>query len=553
MLRKQRLLSLANASNTYTPGFPVPNRKKTSKDKSKVYERSILSTRSSPTSAAVSTFNGAGYRGYYNSQVLDWSQRLYAPTAIECADLHSSSLSTFSSSMTRDFWFTTKMKTTPQTVIPSCPTISLPSTPSSSVECKDEELPRTEENDEELKEAPSLITNRVRMYFNSSQRAMLRQWIGCCRQAYNMVTADFRQLRTLRSQAAYRGMLKDKILGEWSYMKGVPYNALDEVLKQAVSNIKSARTNLQRGNIPHYKAPFRCKKKDTQMLPVRAQNITRDLKIYPRSLFSKNLYSEADKYIQKHREHTNYDPARLVRDSQLIYKRRAKRWYLCLVSQRNGLTDREKQASVSQTYSANPSVVAIDPGNRTFATWYSPSHGIGKVGDGDGQKLIKLCLHLDTLYGKRARANHKKKCNLNRAIAKLRSRLENLREDFHRKVSSWLTKTFDVIVLPVFNTHLMAKRGERNIGTKTVRGLMTWAHGKFRQTLKTMCAQTGTTLIHPSEAYTSKTCSTCGWIDERLGGSEVFRCLQEHKNVDRDVNGARGIFLRALLGGALSL
>ena len=369
---------------------------------------------------------------------------------------------------------------------------------------------------------------------------------------------------------AYRELLREKLRDEWSYLAEVPYNARDEAMKEARANIKSAITNVKRGHIKHFTTPFRLKKNDTQTLPVRAQNITKDLHIYPRMLFTKELVgsdsSKPTKHVERCRKKTNYDASRTVRDSRLLYKRRAKEWYLCLVSKTDGQRDGprvcDNQATPSETplsettpteTSPSLTVASLDPGNRTFFTWFSPTHGIGKVGEGDGQKLIKICLHLDALYGKRAKATRHKKGNLNRAIAKLRKRLESLRDDFHRKVSSWLTRTFDVIVLPVFNTHLMARRGQRKIGTKTVRGLMTWAHGKFRQTLSAMCLRTGTALLHPSEAYTSKTCSTCGWVDQKLGGQEVFRCVNEHKNVDRDVNGARGILLRALLGGALCL
>ena len=108
-------------------------------------------------------------------------------------------------------------------------------------------------------------------------------------------------------------------------------------------------------------------------------------------------------------------------------------------------------------------------------------------------------------------------------------------------------------MIPIFNAHLMSKRGCRKIRTKTVRGMMSWAHGKFRETLKSMCDKKGKVMINPSESYTSKTCSSCGWIDEKLGGKKTFRCRKKGKIVDRDVNGARGIFLRALLGGALQL
>ena len=48
-----------------------------------------------------------------------------------------------------------------------------------------------------------------------------------------------------------------------------------------------------------------------------------------------------------------------------------------------------------------------------------------------------------------------------------------------------------------------------------------------------------------NEAYTSKTCSWDGSVEEKLGGRAVIRD-EDGFGMDRDVNGARGIFLRAL-------
>ena len=48
-----------------------------------------------------------------------------------------------------------------------------------------------------------------------------------------------------------------------------------------------------------------------------------------------------------------------------------------------------------------------------------------------------------------------------------------------------------------------------------------------------------------NEAYTSKTCSWSGEIVPNLGGRRVV-AGSDGVRVNRDINGARGIFLRAL-------
>jgi len=46
-----------------------------------------------------------------------------------------------------------------------------------------------------------------------------------------------------------------------------------------------------------------------------------------------------------------------------------------------------------------------------------------------------------------------------------------------------------------------------------------------------------------NEAYTSKTCSYCG-KQQNIGSKKVMKCSYCGTSVDRDYNGARGIFLK---------
>ena len=50
-------------------------------------------------------------------------------------------------------------------------------------------------------------------------------------------------------------------------------------------------------------------------------------------------------------------------------------------------------------------------------------------------------------------------------------------------------------------------------------------------------------LHHVNEAYTSKTCSCCGKINN-CGSSKIYKCESCSLIMDRDVNGARNIFIK---------
>jgi putative transposase len=182
---------------------------------------------------------------------------------------------------------------------------------------------------------------------------------------------------------------------------------------------------------------------------------------------------------------------------------------------------------------------------------YSPTHGCGEIGAGDAQKIIRLGLALDKLVSRTVQAPPKKHNSMHRAQARARQQIRNLIDEMHRKAALWLTRTFDTIIIPHFNSSNMAKRHRRKINSKTVRSMMTWAHARFREHLLSKAQELGNQVFLVSEAYTSKTCSACGWVYQRLGGRKTFKCRRCGLVIDRDINGARGIFLRGMLDGAV--
>ncbi|MFK0729908.1 MAG: zinc ribbon domain-containing protein [Gloeotrichia echinulata IR180] len=53
--------------------------------------------------------------------------------------------------------------------------------------------------------------------------------------------------------------------------------------------------------------------------------------------------------------------------------------------------------------------------------------------------------------------------------------------------------------------------------------------------------------------FASKTCGNCGHINYKLGGKKVFKCPHCGSQMNRDVNGARNILLRALQATAFTV
>ena len=190
-------------------------------------------------------------------------------------------------------------------------------------------------------------------------------------------------------------------------------------------------------------------------------------------------------------------------------------------------------------------VVALDPGVRTFITFFSETD-CGKIGHQAFGRIQRLCHWLDDLISRTAtESDHRRRRSMRKAQARLRQRIINLVDELHWQVARWLTSNYQAILLPTFETHAMTLRAGRKIRSKTARMMLSFRHYEFKRRLMWKAWQRGALVIEVNEAYTSKTCSWDGGIRANLGGAAVIRDGSGF-GMDRDVNGARGIFLRAL-------
>lgn len=190
---------------------------------------------------------------------------------------------------------------------------------------------------------------------------------------------------------------------------------------------------------------------------------------------------------------------------------------------------------------------SIDPGVRTFQTIYDVNRSqIIHVAPQDFQRIIRLNIYVDKLISRRSRAGTKSKVKyrFGRVVRRAQKRIRNLIDEVHKQLAKYLVSTFDLVMLPLFNTSQMIRKRDRKIQAKSARAMATWAHYRFRERLIFKARQYGKKIALVDEAYTSKTCSSCGTLNHTLGAAKTFLCSACSLCVDRDVNGAKNIFLK---------
>ena len=215
-------------------------------------------------------------------------------------------------------------------------------------------------------------------------------------------------------------------------------------------------------------------------------------------------------------------------DSSLSYNRKTQDWSL-------NINYKTKEEENSKPFSC----AAIDPGIRSFMTVYSPDNHIIDIGYDAKDKLLKECKISDALESKIAKKEKGKRMSLVRALHRQIKRIKNLKNELHNNVINSLTKLYKRIIYPNFKPSEMIS----NLNHITSRNMYNLSFYTFKNKLIYKCKKRNIDLIIGTEEYTSKTCTHCGNVSD-IGSLKIYNCKKCKTKIDRDVNGARNILLK---------
>lgn len=337
--------------------------------------------------------------------------------------------------------------------------------------------------------------------------------MGASRFAYNETVAYLKQPGT---KANWKGIKTDLLHGlpEWTNL--TPYQIKSIAVKDACLAVRKAKMDFKTTGV-FQGVGFRSKKNPNQSLYI------------PKSAITQNgvYHTILGKLRMTENLPMTFGDSRLTCESG--------RWFLCLSYTESAAYSSENQARV----------VSLDPGVRTFITYYSET-SCGKIGLQAFNRIHSLCRHLDDLYSRISKATGKRKYRMRRAANRLKWKIKDLIDEMHHQTAAFLCKNFDVIFLPTFDVSEMVTKAKRKIRSKTVRNMLSLAHYRFSKFLSHKARETGKIVIETNEAYTSKTVSWTGEV-KKVGGSKYIKSSIDGRVMDRDYNGSRGILLRALV------
>ena len=453
---------------------------------------------------------------YWSDYTKAISSQLWLPIGTASPASAPSSSSRSSSKTVANSWFSTSEISAPQR---NSPRIYSPSLLSSLPEPTDSA-------------GTGRKSRKIRVYPTQIQKPTLKLWFDAARFTYN------RTIELLNSDGAPRaswlGVKKD-ILGKLpDWTKPAPYEVKSNAVREAclaVTAVKKFNRELAsdqgkgiRKEQTYARARFRSRKNPSQTIFIHAS-----------ALSHRGVYHTLLGPLKKREPipHAHGDAKLTLSHHQ---------YHLSVPFKRMG--PHLGESNLQPKAPDQVKVVALDPGVRNFIAWFSED-GCGKLGETDFGRIQRLCQHQDNLLSRATQAPSGKRRNMRRAAERMTVRIRNLINELHHKTARYLVDNFDVILLPAFRSSEVVIRGHRKIRSKTVRNLLNYAHHRFRTFLQHKAAENGRTVLMVNEAYTSKTVSWTGEIIHNLGGRKTVRS-SDGRTMDRDINGARGTFLRAL-------
>ncbi|WP_367142186.1 RNA-guided endonuclease InsQ/TnpB family protein [Moorena sp. SIO1F2] len=474
----------------------VANNLTISPGKSHTCTPSSRKRKSSKISAVDSTTSEKVLEPYWNELCAVISSRLLLPVETDLPDLGLNSLNTWSVSTVEKSWFSTSLKVVRNRNLPQI--LSPLFTSSQAVSTDSENTAKK--------------SKKIRVFLNPEQRSMIRQWFGVSRYVFNKTVKILENGEVKANWFAIKtDILND--LPDWC--KAVPYQIKSIAIKDACTAVREAKKKYNLTG-QFNRVRFRSRKNPVQSCYIPKSAVSAQ-GIYHTKLGELTFTETLPENICDCRlTSTNGD-------------------YYLVVPYKTAHLKTESQGRV----------VALDPGVRTFLTFFSET-SVGKIGHGDFSRIQRLCQHLDNLISKISKAKGKGKYRMRKAARRIIIKIQNFINELHHKAARFLVDNFDVILLPTFETSQMSKKPNRKLRSKTVRNMLSFAHYRFKEFLKHKASENGKVVVDVCEAYTSKTVSWTGELIN-IGGSKIIKSKIDGQMMDRDINGARGIFLRALV------
>lgn len=390
---------------------------------------------------------------------------------------------------------------------------------------------------------------KVRFFPSPIQKTFIQKALGASRKLYNeaveCINKEYEAQKDIakRKYSSFFDLRKKVVISnadattpETKWLTEVPFDTRQLAVRAAVNARKTCISQMKSKLIKHFKLSFKSRKDVNKIAYFDASSLSLSKK--GELQLCKTGFLSAQSVLQLSRR-GKQDVVHYFKGERSDYSivLEGDAYYLCLST----TSPREARAVYE---GENDCVVAIDPGIRTFMTGYSPSGVLIKTSDTVETFLKTQFTRVDGLASSMTGSKGRRLKRMRQRKLKVFKKIKDVVNDMHINVANTIANSYDTILLPEFGTSKMLSEAKLHSSTKRMMGALSFY--RFKERLKRECQKAGTRLIICTEEFTSKTCTSCGRINEKLGGNKTFTCERCNLCIERDVNGARNILLKYL-------
>jgi len=400
-------------------------------------------------------------------------------------------------------------------------------------------------------------TRKIRLYPTNEQQKIMKGWMSTRRYVYNKVLAHIKKDKEkitffdLRNKYVTAKNNPNVEVWETETPKDIRAGAVSDV----VNNYKTSFSLLKNRQISGFNMRFQSKKiKEPSIeIPLSAVKATiekvkrtkEEIEIVQAKIAENKKASEIKTKVKITKKDGGIFIYKDIMKTKIkISKRQLKKDIIiendCRLQLKNNqwflvapINVKEENIEQKKEY------CALDPGSRSFQTIYSET-SVEQIKI-NKEIIKKLQVKLDHFKSLRDKKLIQKQSFKNRE-RRIYIKINNLMDELHHKTINYITKEYKSVIIPSFESQDMVKNSNNRYLN---RSLLQLKHYQFQQRLKSKCEIRGCRMEICTEEYTSKTCGRCGELND-VKALDVYSCNKCKLVIDRDVNGARNIYIKVL-------
>lgn len=393
-------------------------------------------------------------------------------------------------------------------------------------------------------ESELIKCKKVILFLNEEQKLLLHNWFDAYAHIYNVTIRyiknnydpfSFEKVKWENIRTNYLKRYRDDIIERSQMDKYIEKDKIikntkikthiaDCAIQDACANYNTSIDNLAKKRIKHFRIRYWRKNKRTKTIRIEPS-------FFVKSSICPTLFGNIIAKYRTSRKFVDFDLNTVNKTCTIHYDKMTNIYTLLVPEQikREQIDDQKRK------------IVNGDLGLRKFMTCLSENETL-QIGTECKEVIGSLIKKKENMM---KRENIPKKIRKKHEL-RINRKITNYVDELHWKVANYLTDNYSFVRIGDMSAKsIVSKNGNMSPTNKKL--VMALNFYKFRQKLEYKCQIKRVKYELVNESYTSKVCTSCTNVNDKLGASEIYKCKKCGLKMDRDEHSGRGIHIKQFI------